>query len=151
MNNKLILAGLIFVFVITFTSFVRLNQGKNIYENVELTVKSPNDVSEIVQNNVGSNLNDNSDKLISELGNSNIVTNSQLSGHNSKTDCWVSYNGKVYDITSFLPNHPRSSKTIEPYCGTADEFKKAFEKQHGTSKVKNLMKVGVLIGDFDII
>ena len=71
--------------------------------------------------------------------------------HKTEADCWVSYDGKVYDITSWLPIHPGSAKAISPYCGTADEFKQAFEKKHGKTKVATLMKVGVLMGDFDIM
>jgi len=54
-------------------------------------------------------------------------------------------------VTSFLPRHPGSAGAISPFCGTSEEFAKAFTKQHGTSKVSNLMKVGTLIGDFDIV
>lgn len=74
-----------------------------------------------------------------------------LSKHDSVNDCWVAYNGKVYDISSYLPRHPGSSAAIAPSCGTADEFKNAFEGKHGTNKVSSLMNVGVLIGDFDVI
>ena len=81
----------------------------------------------------------------------NKVSKVDLAKHNKQTDCWVGYNGKVYDISTFLPKHPGSAGAIAPYCGTADEFKKAFERKHGTSKVSTLMKVGVFIGDFDVM
>lgn len=74
-----------------------------------------------------------------------------LSEHGSKEDCWVSYDGKVYDVTSFLPRHPGSAEAIIPFCGTSEGFTEAFTNQHGTSKVANLMRVGTLIGDFDIV
>ncbi|MEK6909371.1 MAG: cytochrome b5-like heme/steroid binding domain-containing protein [Nanoarchaeota archaeon] len=73
-----------------------------------------------------------------------------LSEHNIESDCWVGYDGKVYDVTSFLSMHPGSAEAIIPYCGTYDEFTEAFTKKHGTSKVSNLMRVGTLIGDFEI-
>jgi len=34
----------------------------------------------------------------------------ELAVHNTRYDCWVAYNGKVYDITTFLPVHPGSAK-----------------------------------------
>ena len=40
--------------------------------------------------------------------------------------------------------------TLNPR-GSADEFKNAFERKHGTSKVSLLMKVGTFIGDFDVM
>lgn len=81
---------------------------------------------------------------------SNSISLEKLSKHNSINDCWVAYNGKVYDISSFLPVHPGSAGAISPYCGTSDEFTQAFTAQHGKSQVSRLMKVGVLIGDFQI-
>ncbi len=81
----------------------------------------------------------------------NKVTTAELSKHNKESDCWVGYNNKVYDITTFLPNHPGSARTISPYCGTSAEFKKAFEAQHGINKVNMLMRLGVFIGDFDVV
>ena len=73
-----------------------------------------------------------------------------LSSHNKEADCWVAYSGKVYDLTSWLPRHPGSAAAIAPYCGTSEEFSEAFTKQHGTTKVGMLMKVGTLMGDFEV-
>ena len=84
-------------------------------------------------------------------GTSSIITAQQLSTHSQKSDCWIAYSGKVYDVTSFLPNHKGSSRAIEPYCGTEKEFTAAFLRQHGTSKASLLVRVGVLIGDFGVV
>jgi len=73
-----------------------------------------------------------------------------LSSHNKEADCWVAYSGKVYDLTSWLPRHPGSAAAIAPYCGTSEEFSEAFIKQHGSTKVGMLMKVGTLMGDFEV-
>lgn len=81
---------------------------------------------------------------------SNSISLEALSKHNSMNDCWVAYNGKVYDISSFLPVHPGSAGAIAPYCGTSDEFTQAFTAQHGKSQVSRLMRVGLLIGDFQV-
>ncbi|MEK6925267.1 MAG: cytochrome b5-like heme/steroid binding domain-containing protein [Nanoarchaeota archaeon] len=94
---------------------------------------------------LSTSLNGNVDNL-----DSNVVGSETLLEHNIVDDCWVGYDGKVYDVTSFLPRHPGSAVAIIPYCGTYEEFTNAFEGQHGTSKVSNLMKVGTLIGDFEI-
>jgi len=71
----------------------------------------------------------------------------ELSIHSSRDDCWVAYEGNVYDITDFLPRHPGTPEAIIPYCGTSNEFEAAFVDQHGTSKVTGLMRnqmMGVL-------
>src|SRR3989344_2167497 len=82
--------------------------------------------------------------------NSEKINREILGNHNSETDCWISYNEKVYDITSWLGKHPGGGQAILPYCGTAEEFQAAFEKKHGTTKIALLMKVGIFIGDFEL-
>lgn len=76
------------------------------------------------------------------------VSPEQLASHNREDDCWVAYNGIVYDITAWLPRHPGSAKAIAPYCGTEEEFTKAFSGQHGTSKDRRLEREGVPQGTF---
>ena len=142
MKNKIILAVLIFVFVIDFVYFIRMSQNSPSVDNNSLRGNSQE--SELL------NSQGNSNPVKAESTKKNKVTKTELSKHNKQSDCWVGYNGKVYDITTFLPKHPGSAGALSPYCGTSDEFKQAFEKKHGTSKVNKLMKVGVFIGDLDI-
>lgn len=77
------------------------------------------------------------------------VSRSNLSIHNSQQDCWVGFEGKVYDITDWLPRHPGSAGAIVPYCGTSTEFESAFEGQHGRAQVERLLKEGVYKGDLE--
>ncbi|MEM4397702.1 MAG: cytochrome b5-like heme/steroid binding domain-containing protein, partial [Candidatus Woesearchaeota archaeon] len=58
----------------------------------------------------------------------------ELSKHNSRNDCWVAYDKKVYDVTQYLGKHPGGVDAILKYCGTADQFQEGFTKKHGTSK-----------------
>lgn len=32
--------------------------------------------------------------------------------HNTKDDCWMIIHGKVYDVTSFLPEHPGGEEVM---------------------------------------
>jgi len=54
--------------------------------------------------------------------NSNITTlnlsMTELAKHNSRTSCWILISGKIYDVTTFLNQHPGNSSTILPTCGT---------------------------------
>jgi cytochrome b involved in lipid metabolism len=77
---------------------------------------------------------------------STIITSSQLATHNIMSNCWISYKGKVYDITSWLPIHPGSAAAILPYCGTSTQFENAFTGQHGTSQVDTLIQEGIYKG-----
>lgn len=76
------------------------------------------------------------------------VTRNELSLHNTQGDCWVGYDSKVYDLTSWLPIHPGSAAAIAPYCGTYEEFQSAFTQQHRHSKVNMLEEqVGIYKGE----
>lgn len=121
--NRIFLAILIVIFGLGVTAFIRLSSN-----SIELSESD------------GQNLNSESSFITVEI----------LGEHNSAEDCWVAYDGKVYDVTSFLPRHPGSAGAIIPHCGTYESFTNAFEGQHGKSKVSNLMKVGTLMGDFQI-
>lgn len=134
MNKKLILAGLIFFLVLSTTFFLRINQNGFQFDEDNVIPTSQN--GSLSQNQVPDST-------------SGKVTVEQLAQHNSKSDCWVAYAGKVYDITSFLPYHPGGINRIAPYCGTSNEFQNAFTQQHGTRKVSLLMTVGTFMGDFE--
>jgi hypothetical protein len=75
------------------------------------------------------------------------ISTADLAGHDSESDCWIGYQGKVYDVTAWLPKHPGSAGAIAPYCGTASQFETAFADQHGTEQVSRLMRESVLKGN----
>jgi cytochrome b involved in lipid metabolism len=76
----------------------------------------------------------------------NNIGREELIKHNNKNDCWVSYENKVYDVTAFLPQHPGSASAIIPYCGTQEEFSRAFKAQHGRTKEDMLADMGTFKG-----
>ena len=43
-------------------------------------------------------------------------TISQVSEHATEQDCWMAIEGKVYDVTAFIPSHP-GGKAIIGGCG----------------------------------
>lgn len=40
-----------------------------------------------------------------------------LARHASLDDCWMAIEGKVYDFTNYVPQHPTPPFVIEPWCG----------------------------------
>lgn len=125
MNNKLLLSILIVFLVLGFSSFILLRDS-----NVVVNVVDADNLTEVSD-----------DSFISTL---------ELSEHDTQNDCWISYKGKVYDLTDFLPKHKGSAAAIILYCGTSTEFENAFVSQHGTTKVSILMNVGLLMGELEI-
>lgn len=98
---------------------------------------------------IGSNSSTNSRTAIPNVQNSGKITLEVLSTHSIPSDCWVGYKGKVYNITNWLPKHPGSSKAIEPYCGTYEEFENAFTNKHGSFQVETLLKEGIYKGELE--
>lgn len=110
-----------------------------------------NDASIDSSNGASDSANVNSSSEQGTVSESSQISSEELAKHNSMTDCWAAYNGKVYDLTGWLPKHPGSAGAILPYCGTSSEFQNAFEKKHGKTKVALLMKVAILMGDFKVV
>ena len=45
------------------------------------------------------------------------LTRDMVAKHNRADDCWIIVNGKVYDVTPYLPLHPAGARIIVPFCG----------------------------------
>lgn len=67
------------------------------------------------------------------------ITVDELAKHSSASDCWVAFEGKAYDVTEFLPQHPGGVNAIARHCGT-QKFEEAFKGKHGTSKIGMFME-----------
>lgn len=74
------------------------------------------------------------------------ITAADVASHNSRTSCWSSINGSVYDLTSWIPKHPGGEQRILSICGIDGSAK--FNGQHGkSSKIAGILagfKIGVL-------
>ena len=46
-----------------------------------------------------------------------IYTQEDVANHASRTGCWVTRDGKVYNVTSFLADHPGGDDLILKYAG----------------------------------
>lgn len=46
-----------------------------------------------------------------------IYTAEDVQAHKSDSACWVTLNGKVYDVTSFLPDHPGGDDLVLQEAG----------------------------------
>lgn len=54
-------------------------------------------------------------------------TEAEIASRNTKDNCWLIIDSKVYDVSKFISEHPGGSTAITPYCGK--EAGKAFETQ----------------------
>ncbi|HRH25430.1 MAG TPA: cytochrome b5-like heme/steroid binding domain-containing protein [Parcubacteria group bacterium] len=74
------------------------------------------------------------------------ITLAQISSHSSRSSCWSAINGVVYDLTSWIPNHPGGEGTILGLCGR--DGTQSYNGQHGgKTKIFNILtgfKIGTL-------
>lgn len=61
---------------------------------------------------------------------SNKISPAEVSKHNTESDCWVIVNGRVLNVTEFLPDHPGGKKAILLYAGkdASEEFNMLHEE-----------------------
>ncbi|XP_041006355.1 cytochrome B5-like protein [Juglans microcarpa x Juglans regia] len=61
---------------------------------------------------------------------SSIYSKSEVSLHNKKTDCWIIIKDKVYDVTSYVEEHP-GGEAILAHAGD-DSTEGFYGPQHAT-------------------
>ncbi|THH04049.1 hypothetical protein EW145_g5809 [Phellinidium pouzarii] len=63
-----------------------------------------------------------------------IYTPEDVAAHNTRDSCWVSRNGKVYDVTSFVADHPGGDELILNNAGKDVEQLMADKDEHEHSE-----------------
>lgn len=58
-------------------------------------------------------------------------TMTQVQQHNTAADCWAAIDGSVYDLTSWVNQHPGGADRITALCGT--DATAQFAGQHGSN------------------
>lgn len=86
--------------------------------------------------------NQNSDDTVPQSPPSLLISASELSKHNTATDCWVVLGGVVYNATSTINNNPQYSSIISSVCGT-DGYSVFVDQKYSESKIaqKDLPKL----------
>ncbi|KAL0941457.1 cytochrome b2 [Colletotrichum truncatum] len=76
---------------------------------------------------------------------SNLISLTDLSKHNTKTDCWIAVHSKVWDITDFISEHPGGPSVLLKCAGS--NATKIFDEVHAPDILEELPEekfVGVL-------
>jgi len=58
------------------------------------------------------------------------ITTAQVATHNKATDCWIIIKSDVYDLTSYIQQHPGGAGVLTNLCGK--DATSAFESQHAS-------------------
>jgi cytochrome b involved in lipid metabolism len=75
------------------------------------------------------------------------LTSAEVANHNTLQNCWMIVSNKVYNVTSYVYQHPGGANAIAPYCGK--DGTTAFATRGGTgshSNYANNLLNGFLIG-----
>lgn len=72
------------------------------------------------------------------------ITLATIAKHNNRSSCWSAVNGSVYDLTSWIPNHPGGEQVIISMCGV--DGSNGYNGQHGSSGKPAKMLAGFKIG-----
>jgi cytochrome b involved in lipid metabolism len=70
----------------------------------------------------------------------------QVATHKDAASCWTAIDGNVYDLTTWIPQHPGGEAAIESICGI--DGTSAFHGQHDDAKrqadILATFKIGTL-------
>ncbi|KAG6423029.1 hypothetical protein SASPL_113412 [Salvia splendens] len=77
---------------------------------------------------------------------SKVFTYSDVSAHKTSDDCWVIINGKVYNVTSYLDEHPGGDEVILGQAGN-DASQEFEDVGHGSAA--RLMLDEFYVGEVD--
>lgn len=76
------------------------------------------------------------------------ISREELARHNSRDSCWKAIDGKVYDITAYIPDHPSREEVVLAWCGK-DASEGWHNKRPGVahSGAASRLLAGYLIGE----
>jgi len=77
-------------------------------------------------------------------GGARSVSSAEVAKHNSEGDLWVVIESKVYDLTSFLPDHPGGKKAIMLFAGK--DATEEFNMLHPPNVLKKYLSPDALVG-----
>jgi cytochrome b involved in lipid metabolism len=91
----------------------------------------------------GSSSGSSSSGALPGSGTTATLTSAEVLKHSTAADCWSVIKGEVYDLTSYVKDHPGGASLIKAICGK--DGSSSFDSQHaGAAKPKNILAVFAL-------
>ena len=78
-------------------------------------------------------------------------SSAEIAVHNTTASCWLLIDARVYDVSTYLTQHPAGSRTITPWCGRESTVAFKTEDGEGTHSSRAYgdlaaYEIGVLAG-----
>ncbi|KAI0506034.1 glycolate oxidase [Xylaria bambusicola] len=74
-----------------------------------------------------------------------VMYGTEVAKHSTEKDCWVVINGKIWDVSDFLVEHPGGAGVIAKYAGR--DATKAYSEAHGAELVKSMLPASNYMGE----
>merc|ERR1711976_844944 len=91
------------------------------------------------------NPNNNNQEEKEEESGVRLITQEELSKHNSYDDCWFVIHGKVYDVTSFMDDHPGGDEVLKDVAG--DDGTQGYDDTGHSENADEMLK-DLYIGEY---
>ncbi|CDK27187.1 unnamed protein product [Kuraishia capsulata CBS 1993] len=78
--------------------------------------------------------------------NPRVVSKKELSTHSTEDDCWISINGKVYDLSGFARKHPGGTNPILKYAGS--DASRIFNSLHAPGLIATALTPDLVVGEY---
>ena len=78
----------------------------------------------------------------------NIITVEEIALHDNEEDCWIVYEGSIFDYTG-AGFHPAMAKVFWKYCGDETGFEEGAKDRHSNSGVERVENYGEYIGELE--
>ncbi|KAI5306092.1 hypothetical protein KEM56_002238 [Ascosphaera pollenicola] len=81
------------------------------------------------------------------MGKEQVLDAAEVAKHNTRESCWVVLHDKVYDVTSFVDEHPGGAKIILKYAGK--DATEEFDPVHPTGTLEENLSPEACLGSVD--
>ncbi|NTU73304.1 hypothetical protein HGB07_04000 [Candidatus Roizmanbacteria bacterium] len=119
MRKEIIWGITVSIFVVLLTIYYVMDYQKQ-NEQIQRAVPTPSPSLSSRQKAVNVITADSNTQLTSTpvpVNNTPLLTADVVAKHSSLQDCWFIINNKVYDLTSYVEQHPGGRRNIATYCG----------------------------------